>query len=248
MSHRSRGYVLAAIMGIASILAAGVASANTVVPNSLAAVEGNSNNGFPFNLGPFGEASQRYQQVYDASQFSGLQLITDIHFRPDASTGAAFSSTLGSIQINLSTTSAVPDGLSATFAANVGGDDTIVFGPGPLTLSSAFTGAGPKDFDIAIILTTPFLYDPSAGNLLMDVRNFEDGSTTQFDAEVTTGDSISRVFTSGTGVGAATGTVDTSGLVTLFTTEAVSVPEPGTLLLTAVGVIALATAGRRRRR
>src|SRR5438067_233489 len=69
------------------------AATNIVVPNSKAAVEGNSDNGFPLNLAHFGLTSQRYQQVYGASQFaavSGPQLITQIVFRPDATFGAAF--------------------------------------------------------------------------------------------------------------------------------------------------------------
>jgi hypothetical protein len=90
--------------------------------------------------------------------------------------------------------------LSATFANNVGADDTVVFS-GPLSLSSAFTGpsAGPKDFDIVITLQTPFLYDPSAGNLLLDVRNFSGGTTIQFDAEASDSDPVSRTFTAFTG-------------------------------------------------
>lgn len=35
---------------------------NIVVPNSLANVEGDGNNGFPFNLSNFSIPSQRYQQ------------------------------------------------------------------------------------------------------------------------------------------------------------------------------------------
>ena len=98
------------------------------------------------------------------------------------------------IRINLSTTSQVPDGLSNTFAENVGADDTVVFN-GALPLSSAVTGpdGGPKAFDIVITLQTPFWYDPTAGNLLLDVRNFEAAATTSVDAEMTEGDPISHV-------------------------------------------------------
>ena len=40
-----------------------------------------------------------------------------------------------------------------------------------------------RDFDIIIVLQTPFWYDPSAGPLLLDVRNFSGGKTTQLDAQ-----------------------------------------------------------------
>ncbi len=210
-----------------------------VVPNSLAAAEGNSNNAFPFNIDRFGHASMRYQQVFDSSEFStlsGPSLLTQIAFRPDSSDGSAFSSLLASIQINFSTTAGSPDALSSTFATNVGSDDMVVFN-GPLALSSADIAGpgGTRAFDIIINLTTPFLYDPAAGDLLLDVRNFAGGLTTQFDAHVS-GDSVSRVWVGN--VGSSTGSPDTLGLVAQFTFE--SVPEPGTLALLALGLLVVA--------
>ena len=79
----------------------------------------------------------------------------------------------------------------------VGERRSIVYARGPLALSSAFTGptGGPKDFDIVINFTTPFLYNPFLGNLLLDVRNFGGGLTTQFDAQFTAGDAVRRAYT-----------------------------------------------------
>lgn len=220
---------------------------NVVVPNGLAGVEGNLNNGFPFNLSNNGLTMQRYQQVYGAGEFSsvvGPKLITTITFRPDGDTGSAFASTITDIQINLSTTSAAVDALSTTFASNIGGDDTIVFS-GALSLSSSSSGGPPRNFDIVINLSTPFLYDPANGNLLLDVRNFSGESTTQFDAENTSGDGTSRIFTVGSGVSSPTADgADTIGLVTQFTFAAV--PEPSTIALTSVGVVGIANLLRRR--
>ena len=51
-----------------------------VVPQSLAMVEGNSNNVFPFE--PLG-TTMRYQQVYSATEFSQPMLITGLLFRLD---------------------------------------------------------------------------------------------------------------------------------------------------------------------
>jgi hypothetical protein len=61
----------------------------------------------------------------------------------------------------------------------VGADDTTVYS-GALTISSAFTGpsGGPKDMDIVVKLQTPFLYNPTNGNLLTDIRVFDPAGAT----------------------------------------------------------------------
>lgn len=137
-------------VAVAALLVGMTANARAdfvVAPNANANVEGDGNNGFPFNIQDFGISTMRYQQVYDSSQFSSLggpKLITEIIFRPDAQSGQAFSSTLSSIQIDLSTTSAAPGGLSNTFANNVGADDKVVYGLGSLSLSSRIHRPGKR--------------------------------------------------------------------------------------------------------
>ena len=217
------------------------AGAQTVVsPGGAAATEGNTNNAFPFNY----THSGRYQQVYAASEFSaatGPTLITQIAFRPDAASGGAFSTTFANVQFDLSTTSKQPNFLSANFASNVGADDRMVRS-GSLTLSSAFTGpaAGPKDFDVIVTLTTPFVYDPAAGNLLLDIRKFSaEGIGQQLDAVDGSGVS-SRAYSYDVNdanglIGAFYG--EQTALVTQFTFSGAAVPEPGNLApLFGVGV------------
>lgn len=215
------------------------------VPSNLASVEGNAALGYPLNIGFFNLSSQRYQQVYDASQFTlvpGGGYITAISFRVNGTLGP-FTSTLPDVQLDLSTTPKPPGGLSLTFADNVGWDDTVVYRHGPLTLSGS-GGAKPNPFDVTITLTTPFRYDPSQGNLLLDIRNFGGGQTVQFDATSQYGDTLSRVFTDVSGVDAAMADgASASGLVTQFTVEA---PEPSTVALFALGLGALLRAGRRK--
>jgi hypothetical protein len=233
---------------------------SVVAPNANASVEGNSNNGFPFNLSMFSISSMRYQQVYDSSQFGafgGPMEITAIVFRPDGSFGSAFASTLSDVRIDLSTTSKSSATITNTFASNVGGDDTIVYGGASgssLSLSSSDTGGPPRNFDITINLTTPFLYDPANGNLLLDVRNFGGGRTTQFDS-VFGAVGTSRVFTEDTnGVNDTTGGSDSpdfgGGLVTEFIASppTTATPEPASLTLMLVGVGGLLGARLARRR
>ncbi len=204
-----------------------------VVPNSLTAAEGNSNNASPFLI----LGARRYQQVYNASEFSlpdAPALITQIVFRPNAgAAGYVFSLTVPDAQIRLSTTAASADSLSGTFDDNLGADTAFVFS-GPLIVSTRRTGpeAGPRDFDIVIDLKKPFLYDPSAGNLLLDVicsPTTEWAAGTPFDAVDTAGDATSRLVGS---AASATGTPDTLGLVTRFTVvpdNTLADPLPGTV-------------------
>src|SRR5262249_11060995 len=109
-----------ALMGV--LFAAAASATSIVIPGGNAATEGNDNNAFPFDITPFGQSSQRYQQVYAASAFGPDPVFIDaLLFRPDALFGAAFSSTLPNVQIDLSTTAAAVDALSSTFSNNVGG-------------------------------------------------------------------------------------------------------------------------------
>jgi hypothetical protein len=221
-----------------------------VSPGAETSVEGNLDNEAPFDLAQIPLSSARYQQVYASTEFaalSGPAFITQLLFRPDAVFGFAFSSTLPDIQIDLSETHAAPNALSTTYANNVGADDTVVYARGSLSLSSADTGpaGGPKTFDIVINLTTSFLYNPLAGNLLLDVRNFGGGQTTDFDSERAI-DGSSRLVDEN--VAGAAGSADSVALVTEFrlTPAIVATPEPGSWVLLTTVVIAVVAFVKRR--
>lgn len=233
-----RRAALCAALGLGAIAAPAHA---LVVPNALASVEGNSNNAFPFIPDPL-----RSQQVYEASQFAGFDgplLLTRIAFRPDAADGAPHAWEVPEVRINLSTTQRAADGLSTTFADNLGSDDTEVY-RGALSLATADLAGpgGTRVFDILITFAVPFLYDPARGNLLLDIRSFGDSDVVSYDAHNLSGDAISRVFGE---LDAASGIADSSGLVTAFDFVAATVPAPGTLILLLAGALAL-HAGRRR--
>jgi len=193
-----------------------------VVPNDLANTDGNNGSIYPFFIEYDRLSSMRYQQVYDTAQFtsSGTNggYITALGFRADGGSKHT-GNIITNVQINLSTTSKSPDGLSSVFSDNVGDDETIVYGPKALTFAGG-GGGRQEPLDMFMSLDKPFYYNPSAGNLLLDVRNNTGGMFDPFsqdhslDASVVLGDSISVVY--GTSVTNASGTADTGGLVTGF--------------------------------
>jgi hypothetical protein len=193
------------------------------VPNALRAVEGNSGSNLPFILG--GPNTMRYQQVYDASQFSlaaGGGWIYMLTFRLDSEKNkSGFSAVVTNVEIRLSITQKQPDGLSSVFSENIGCNETVVLS-NSLAMASGFAPFGqPQAWWIRVPLSTLYWYDPAAGNLLMDVwlREGVDDRTVPvvlFDAQDTPGDSVSRVWAFSV-EDAISGFADSVGLVTLFT-------------------------------
>ena len=161
-----------------------------VVPNTLA-----TNDGDTSFTAPEGSAVLRLMQIFDASQFgtlSGPSFLTQFAWRPDTIPGLAGPRT-PTLRIYASTTSRSVDELSTTFADNLGTNNTLVF-DGTLTVSTQnLPGPGnTRQFDIVYPFTTPFLYDPAAGNLLLDIQISSDsGSALQWDS-VTAGDPATR--------------------------------------------------------
>lgn len=111
-------------------------------------------------------AGGEYQEIYSSSNFQGVSsgpiIINSIAFAsssffPDSST-ATFDLTL-----SLSTTNSTVNSPNPNFAANKGADFTQVFG-GNLTTKLYANDT----FDL-VFPTVPFRFDPSQGNLLLDV-------------------------------------------------------------------------------
>jgi MYXO-CTERM domain-containing protein len=243
--------LIASVVGLGGV--ATVKADAVVVPNANATSPGNTDNRFPFLV----SGGQRYQQLYGASQFptGGPISITEIDLRNGIFVNQAFTATIPSIQISLSTTATAPDGLSTTFASNTGANLAQVYN-GSLTLSStnASGPGGTHVFDIAIVFQTPYIYNPASGNLLLDVKNNSGANSNVgsdfFDAVNLPGDSVSRVYGVEGNPNATTGTADSLGLITRFDFTAVNaVPEPSTLASCGVmGLAALAGAVLVRRR
>ena len=202
------------------------------VPASAVTNNGNSSLAAPFNT----TTSSRLQQVYGAGAFPTLApdsafLIRTILFREDEGEASEGNATL-SVEVHLSTTSRAPDDLSTTFSQNVGSDDIAVFGPGPLNLSWSRFG-----FGTAIPIEQPFLYNPAAGNLLLDIRNYTPSTFPELDAYDIVGDSMSVVVGRAdtiSGFGSSS-----RGLATGFLVDIVPVPEPSAIALLLLGLLGL---------
>ncbi len=167
---------------------------------------------------PFG-SDLRYQQVYLGSEFgAGPVLIDSISFEYSGAGGTLDPAVY---TLSLSTTAKAVNGLSGDFASNVGADSQVFSSTslgGPFASSSlTFTG-------------TPFLFDPSSGNLLLSISKdaTAGGESIFFDGQF--GDSGGKfsmvVSPSATGDGV---THSNYGLTTRFdVTSAVATPEPAT--------------------
>jgi PEP-CTERM motif len=175
-----------------------------------------------------------FQQVYGSTNFSTPITITDLEFFNTVDfSGGGTEAQAGSYVLSLSTTQAKVDGLSTALSDNLGPDNTIVYSGGVPTLSGGV---------LRFVLSTPFTYDPSKGNLLLD-------------AQIDYGDTEGLIFFDANGVGGLAsralfpvndgGFADGAAIVTRFST---TVPEPSTWAMMLIGFAGLAYAYRTTRR
>lgn len=200
----------------ASVLAA-TASAqfNITIPNGYAAVEGSSSNAFPWGRG---SAGILMQSVYDSSHFTlqGITypiLITGLKWRPNTGVALVATNFPTPCSIRCSTSPVDWSTVTTTFANQRGADETLCF-QGPVTFPAQPAVTGPTPFGISVPLTTPFLYDPNAGDLNIEtdlpIQVGYVGGTPQLDVHAVAGQAnASRVYWTTGYAGGYPGTVGT---------------------------------------
>ncbi len=188
------------------------------IPIEAATIVGTANSA---NSIPFGSAARNeittYQQVYSATAFSGTTSIDTFSiFGEDRFIGNGLDNF--SFNISFYTTSAVVNGLSETGADNLG---TLLTDFGDFSISGALP-------DKLTFTGTPFDYDPTQGNLLLQFNLTSVVANgpgfVLFKAE-RNGILVSRYFAL---AGNETGAIDRVGIVTEFDFVGGAVPEPAT--------------------
>lgn len=226
------------------------------VPGGFANTPADSNGISPLSVGSFflnhgGTPGGRMDQLYNAAEFAsfGPIMITQLAFRNwNGDSPNPNSPTLGNIEVYLDTTPQTIAGISSTFANNF--NAPVLVYSGAVTFNLPFDNGNPRCFCYTISFATPYVYDPSAGNLLMDIRilvgNNPFGSslpTLDFQRDTPTS-AMSFVvdYSSGTAVTGGAGVQQ--GFPTQFTIQAV--PEPSAAALALLGVLLIGLRVRRR--
>jgi TonB family protein len=171
---------LCLLLPLVSRQAPQVAPPSAVPPEAVTVpgtAEGNVKSVMPFGLGSPYDAPQitgRYQQVYASAAFNGkVMSITSIAFRNDQNNApAGGTSQLGDVVVALSVTKKPVGGLDTVFANNLTAPATTVYA-GALSFSWSAAAGTARPFELEIPFQKPFLYDPSMGNLLLDVTVIE---------------------------------------------------------------------------
>ncbi|MCA8954278.1 MAG: hypothetical protein KDE27_32520 [Planctomycetes bacterium] len=120
---------------------------------------------------PFARGISRVMFVYEAVDIAvptGNQ-ITRIGFREDGTLTAMDPGRVLQLEIRMGYTTETAATISGTFATQYSGTPVTVFGPAMLTLPNLRDSANPlPNGQFFVPFSTPFQYDPSQGNLLVE--------------------------------------------------------------------------------
>lgn len=174
-----------------------------------------------------------YQQAYDDTVFGSTPVtISSISFFTGIYSGAWSAGNLW--QVSLSTTNKGVNSLISTFSANIGADNKIF---------STTSFSGTPAIGSAITFSGAFTYDPSKGDLLIDIVAL--GATGGPGLQYTSASNseFSRVYSFDK---STTGYANSNyGNVTSFNVTAAQIPEPASLMLMGLGLAGVVAARRK---
>src|SRR5262245_34149435 len=191
-------------LAVAALAATALAQAVTLPVSAIGAV-GGTGNVFPWATTAY--PGMRIMNIYDSSHFTAAPtpvttpiLITSLKWRADNTLATWTGGTYPNCQVRLATAAVDYTAASTNWAANVGPDVTTVYS-GTVTVSpgTVTSTTTPGPFHVTITLSTPFIYDPNAGDLVIDTEHapsaYTGGTLQAFDV-MTTAVNGSRVYSS----------------------------------------------------
>jgi hypothetical protein len=228
---------LVAVVAATPVLAANL---KIVAPPDLASAEGDD------SVHP-ASGSRRIQHLFLASEFAGVPAtnthILSWNMRADRSQSQAVDWTFPNEQIWMSTTSITS--LTNNFASNRGAGMTLVFdGASSFSFSGGGPAGGPRDFGAGLQLQSPFRYDPTQGNLLVELLRIGDyapATGVTLDLHTTVG--VATLVTDAGKQDSATGITTHNKPVVQFE---FGVPEPSTLALAGLALACAMPRSRKR--
>jgi PKD repeat protein len=200
------------VLAATALLTSAVAAQFTLtIPAGYAAAEGNSSNSFPWNR--FSATLNLQQQMfYDSTHFTsqgvaGPIVISRLKWRANATTSTWAGGTQTGCWVDMSTAAFDQAAVTTNMAGNHGPNLVRVFSGNVTVLGGTGNGTGVPGPTLVDLPITPFVYDPSAGDLCIDafvpMNSWPSATGTSLDVQ-TTGSSCSRVYNS---TNAAIGTI-----------------------------------------
>ncbi|MBK8976223.1 MAG: hypothetical protein IPM29_09865 [Planctomycetes bacterium] len=200
------------LSALAATLVSGLSAQTLLIPAAANTGDLPSSTGWPFDL----TTPTRTLYIYDSSHFTSAGvtspiLISAVRIRANGNTTATWAGdTIPNVTLDLSTAPTDYSVINGTFDTNHGADRAQVYNaPMVVPPGSSTTGAaGPFAYNMTF--STPFLYDPSSGDLTVDIISGGAPSTANtptVDASSTTGQALARRVYGLSYAGSPTGTV-----------------------------------------
>lgn len=189
------------------------AQTTVIVPTTFANAPASSSTAYPLGS----STPCRAQYIYDPAELGFAAPATLKSLEVRALQSGVYAAKTLTLQIEMSTTSALPSAPSATFATNRGTNHIVVFNSKSVNLpatTSGFLGT----WSGAMLFDTPFTYDPAAGNLLVEFDVSAIGATAW--SQNVTFTAAGTHFTVGTACGAFAGTSSGGGINATLTYSA----------------------------